>query len=208
MYITALINGSLLGGALIIAIGAQNMFVIRQGLARDQVFAVALISSVIDATLIALGALGLGSIIASFPLAITVASVGGVLFLVIYGCVSLYRAFFPSNSLSPEDDSVASSLKRAVLMTLAFGLLNPHVYLDTVILLGGIAASYPFEQRLYFVTGAIVTSFAWFFAIGYGAVFLAPLMRRPSGARALNLIVCIMMFIVAGGLAKDLVTKL
>lgn len=204
MYITALINGSLLGGALIITIGAQNMFVIRQGLARDQVFVVALVSSIIDATLIALGALGLGSLIASFPLAITFASAGGSLFLLVFGGLSFYRVFFPSSPVGHNDEAVVSSLKRAVLMTLAFGLLNPHVYLDTVILLGGIAAGYPFEERLYFAAGAIVTSFAWFFTIGYAAKLLAPLMSRPAGARVLNLIVAVMMFVVAGGLIKGL----
>lgn len=207
MYITALVNGSLLGGALIIAIGAQNMFVIRQGLARDQVFAVAFVASLIDASLIVFGALGLGSLIATFPLAITVATVGGGAFLFLYGSLSLYRVFWPSSQKILQQEPPVSSLKRAIMMTLAFSLLNPHVYLDTVILLGGIAAAYPFATRLYFVTGAVVTSFVWFFLIAYGARVLAPMMRHPMGARGLDLLVAVMMFIVAAGLVKDLWLK-
>ena len=204
MYITALVNGVLLGGALIIAIGAQNMFVIRQGLARDQVFAVAFVASVVDAALIIFGALGLGSLIAIYPLAITIATVAGAAFLLLYGSLSLYRAVRPVKKLDALPNSVVSSLKRAVVMTLAFSLLNPHVYLDTVILLGGIAASYPFETRLYFVAGAVITSFVWFFSIAYGAKLLAPLMAHPMGARTLELMVALMMFIVAAGLIRDL----
>ncbi len=204
MYITALVNGSLLGGALIIAIGAQNMFVIRQGLARDQVFAVAFVASLIDASLIVFGALGLGSLIAAFPLAITVATVGGAGFLFVYGSLSLYRVFWPAREKALEQEPSVSSLKRAIMMTVAFSLLNPHVYLDTVILLGGIAASYPFETRLYFVIGAVVTSFVWFFLIAYGARILAPLMQHPMGARGLDLLVAVMMYIVAAGLVRDL----
>jgi L-lysine exporter family protein LysE/ArgO len=204
MYISALINGSLLGGALIIAIGAQNMFVIKQGLARNQIFTVVLISSIVDASLIALGALGLGSLIAAYPLGIQIATIGGAAFLLIYGALSLYRAYKPNPEIIVEDVAVTSSFKKAAFMTLAFALLNPHVYLDTVILLGGIASNYPFEERLYFVLGAIVTSFVWFFAIGYGARLLSPLMRNPMGARILDLLVALMMFVVAAGLIDDL----
>ncbi|WP_037492568.1 LysE/ArgO family amino acid transporter [Sneathiella glossodoripedis] len=207
MYLSALINGSLLGGALIIAIGAQNMFVIKQGLARDRVLVVVLISSIVDATLIALGALGLGSLIAAFPLAITIATIGGSAFLLVYGTMSLYRAAKPQQSQSFSDVKSTSSLKRAALMTLAFSLLNPHVYLDTVILLGGIASSYPFDERLYFLSGAIATSFVWFFTIGFGATALAPFMKHPAGARVLDLLVAIMMFIVAAGLISDFLSQ-
>ncbi len=197
MFISAFVNGALLGGALIIAIGAQNMFVLRQGMARDQVFTVVILSSLIDATLIILGALGLGGLIATVPWLVPVASWGGAAFLVIFGGLFLYRAILPK---SPEVDlgnEVTSSFKKAVLMTLAFGLLNPHVYLDTVILLGGIAASYEIAARYYFVGGAVLSSFLWFFAIGYGARTLTPLMKKPSGARLLDFLVAAMMFIVA-----------
>jgi len=204
MYLSAFTNGALLGGALIIAIGAQNMFVLRQGMAKDQVFAVALLSSVIDAVLIIFGAMGLGSLISAFPLAITVASVGGAAFLLIFGSLSLYKAFRARVTVIIQGDPVTSSFKKAVMMTLAFGLLNPHVYLDTVILLGGIAAPYAFDARIYFVSGAVTASFVWFFALAYGARAISPLMRHPFGARALDFLVAMMMYLVAAGLIKDL----
>lgn len=203
MVINAFVNGALLGGALIIAIGAQNLFVLRQGMARDQVFVVVLLSSLIDATLIIAGALGLGSLIATVPWLVPVASWGGAVFLLVFGSLSLYRAVIPKEIPQEEAGEVTSSLKRAVMMTLAFGLLNPHVYLDTVILLGGIAAGYEFSLRLYFMTGAVIMSFVWFFALGYGARTLTPLMRHPAGARVLDLLVATMMFVVAANLIWD-----
>lgn len=203
MSISAFVNGSLLGGALIIAIGAQNLFVLRQGMARDQVFTVALLSSLIDASLIIVGALGLGSLIATVPWLVPFASWGGAVFLLVFGSLALFRAIYPKPQSSFHEEGVTSSFKKAVLMTLAFGLLNPHVYLDTVILLGGIAAAYEISARIYFVAGAVMTSFIWFFAIGYGARTLTPLMRRPMGARILDLLVALMMFIVAANLVIE-----
>lgn len=203
MFISAFVNGSLLGGALIIAIGAQNLFVLRQGMARDQVFTVALLSSLIDASLIILGALGLGSLIATVPWLVPFASWGGAIFLLVFGGIAFYRALFPKPQFSVQEEGVTSSFKKAVLMTLAFGFLNPHVYLDTVILLGGIAASYEVSARLYFVAGAVLTSFVWFFVVGYGARILTPFMQKPKGARILDLLVALMMFIVAANLITD-----
>lgn len=203
MFISAFVNGALLGGALIIAIGAQNMFVLRQGMARDQVFTVALLCSLIDASLIVLGALGLGSLIATLPWLVPFASWGGAAFLIVFGGLSFYQSYRPKTSSVDETGDVTSSFKKAVLMTLAFGFLNPHVYLDTVILLGGIAASYDVELRMFFVGGAVVSSFLWFFSIAYGARTLAPLMRHPAGARVLDFAVGSMMFIVAANLIVD-----
>ncbi len=203
MLFSAFINGGLLGGALIIAIGAQNLFVLRQGMARDQVFIVVLLSSLIDATLIVLGALGLGSLIATVPWLVPFASWGGAGFLLVFGGLSLFKAFFSKPQNNSQEVTATSSFKKAALMTLAFGLLNPHVYLDTVILLGGIAATYEISPRLYFVFGAVTMSFVWFFAIGYGARTLTPLMRKQMGARVLDLLVALMMFIVAANLIID-----
>lgn len=201
--LSSFVNGALLGGALIIAIGAQNLFVLRQGMARDQVFIVALLSSLIDATLIVAGALGLGSLIATVPWLVPFASWGGALFLIVFGLLSLRQALFPKPVVIDTSEQVTSSFKKAAMMTLAFGLLNPHVYLDTVILLGGIAAGYEFSLRLYFVAGAVLTSFIWFFALGYGARTLTPLLQHPLGARFLDGFVALMMFIVAANLIRD-----
>ena len=201
--LSSFINGALLGGALIIAIGAQNLFVLRQGMARDQVFIVALLSSLIDASLIVAGALGLGSLIATVPWLVPFASWGGALFLIVFGLLATRQALFPKPVEIEATEQVTSSFRKAAMMTLAFGLLNPHVYLDTVILLGGIAAGYEFSLRLYFVAGAVLTSFIWFFALGYGARTLTPLLQHPWGARVLDGFVALMMFIVAANLIRD-----
>ncbi|WP_169543541.1 LysE/ArgO family amino acid transporter [Sneathiella aquimaris] len=207
MSIAAFANGALLGGALIIAIGAQNLFVLRQGIARDQVFIVCLICSLIDGTLIAAGALGLGTLIATLPWLVTLASWGGVAFLLIFGGMALFRVFVPKPVDTSVDEPPTSSVKKAIMLTLAFGLLNPHVYLDTVILLGGIASAYAFDLRLFFVAGAVLVSFAWFFFLGYGARLMAPLMKHPAGARFLDLLVAVMMFAVAASLVHDQMIK-
>ncbi|WP_169566895.1 LysE/ArgO family amino acid transporter [Sneathiella limimaris] len=201
------LNGVFIGAALIIAIGAQNMFVIRQGLAKDQVFVVAFTCSVIDGSLIVLGALGLGALISSHPTAITVATVGGALFLITYGSLSLYRFFKPSTQMPNGEGPQVSSTLKAILTSAAFSLLNPHVYLDTVILVGGIAATHEVPDRIYFVAGAITASFVWFFAIAFGARFAAPLMRHPMGARALDLLVAFMMYLVAANLVIDFIAS-
>jgi len=191
------IDGLLLGGALIIAIGAQNMFVLRQGVAHNQVFIVCLLSSLIDASLILAGALGLGTVINLFPALITYVTLGGILFLVIVGGMSFWRAYRPQPVNMGDGRPLTSSAKKAAMMTLAFGLLNPHVYLDTVIMLGSIASTYELTSRYYFVGGAVFMSFFWFFALGYGAKVMSPLLARPAAARTLDFLVGTMMYVVA-----------
>ncbi|MFC4271900.1 LysE family transporter [Sneathiella chungangensis] len=203
MHFFAYTDGAILGAALIIAIGAQNLFVLRQGIHRDQVFIVCLLSALIDATLILAGALGLGSAIAAFPWLVSWASWGGAVFLIAFGLLSCRRVIWPDPVPAENGAPVASSRRKAVSLTLAFGFLNPHVYLDTVILLGGIASGYALDDRIYFVLGAITASFGWFFTIGYGARFLAPLLRDKTGARILDLLVAGMMFFVAASLIYD-----
>ncbi len=203
MYLWGFIDGALIGAALIIAIGAQNLFVLRQGMARDQIFIICFLSACIDAFLILLGAMGLGSAIAAFPWLVPWASWGGALFLIAFALMSLHRAMWPPVTSADESEAVVSSKRKAILLTLAFGFLNPHVYLDTVILLGGIAAGYEFIPRIYFVSGAITASFAWFFSLGYGARSLAPLMRTRNGTRVLDLSVAGIMLIVAANLIID-----
>ena len=203
MYFGAFVDGALIGAALIIAIGAQNLFVLRQGMARDQVFIICFLSACIDALLILLGAMGLGSAIAAFPWLVPWASWGGALFLIAFALMSLRRAIWPPIKPVKENEVVTSSKRKAILLTLAFGFLNPHVYLDTVILLGGIAAGYEFMPRVYFVVGAITASFVWFFSIGYGARVFAPAMRTRQGARILDLSVAGIMLIVAASLIID-----
>ncbi|MHB1342019.1 MAG: LysE/ArgO family amino acid transporter [Coriobacteriia bacterium] len=194
-------SGFALGASLIIAIGAQNAFVLRQGLLRHHVFPVAATCALIDAALISLGAGGFGRLVSAHPTATAIAAWGGVAFLAIYGGRSFLAALKPS-ALRAEDNatSAASSLGTVLAATLAVSLLNPHVYLDTVVLLGSIAAQYPAPSRLFFALGAMSASGVWFFSLAYGARLLAPLFERPIAWRVLDVVVGIVMWWVAGSL--------
>jgi len=178
------IAGFLLGGSLIIAIGAQNAFILRQGLLRQHVFILCLICALSDAILIGLGVAGLGAIISGSQVLIGVVTLGGAAFLAVYAFLALKRAISPSGLEAAK--SGPGSLKAAVLMVLAFTFLNPHVYLDTVLLVGGLSGRYEGTARLAFAIGAMSSSFVWFFGLGYGARVLEPLFARPSAWRVLD----------------------
>ncbi len=195
-------SGFALGASLIIAIGAQNAFVLRQGLRRRHVFAVAVLCAAIDAALISLGAGGFGAVIATHPTITSVAAWGGVAFLAFYGARSFLAALHPGALDSGADtDDAGTSLRAVVLATLAVSLLNPHVYLDTIVLLGSVAAQYPADVRLFFALGAMCASAVWFFSLAYGARLLAPLFARPIAWRALDVLVGCVMWWIAGSLA-------
>ena len=190
---TAAIAGLGLGASLIIAIGAQNAYVLRQGLRRQHVFAVASLCFVIDGGLIALGAGGFASLLQAVPSLPDIAAWGGAAFLAAYSLRSFHAALKPG-SLTAEDGSGSGhGLRAALLTTLALSLLNPHVYLDTVILLGGIAAQYVGQDRLAFALGAIAASGLWFYGLGFGARRLAPFFASPKSWRLLDAFVgCVM----------------
>ncbi|SOE08856.1 L-lysine exporter family protein LysE/ArgO [Hoeflea halophila] len=182
--VTPAIAGLLLGGSLIIAIGAQNAFILRQGLLRQHVFILCLICALSDAVLIGLGVAGLGAIISGSDVLIAVVTLGGAAFLAVYAFLALKRALNPSGMKAAR--SAPGSLKAAVLTCLAFTFLNPHVYLDTVLLVGGLSGRYEGTARLAFGIGAMSASFLWFFGLGYGARVLEPLFARPSAWRVLD----------------------
>lgn len=185
------ITGFLSGATLIIAIGAQNSFVLSQGIRREHVLPIVLVCAGADALLIAAGIAGLGALIRSAPAVLTVTRYGGAAFLLGYGMVAARRALHPG-ALS-VDAGVGASLGSALAMCLAFTFLNPHVYLDTVILLGSLANQFGTEGRWAFGAGAAAASFVWFFSLGYGARVLGPLFCRPVAWRVLDsLIACIM----------------
>ena len=185
------IAGLLLGGSLIVAIGAQNAFILRQGLLRQHVFILCLICALSDAALIGLGVAGLGAIISGSALLIALVTLGGAAFLAVYAVMALRRAISP---LALEAARTApGSLKAAVLTCLAFTFLNPHVYLDTVLLVGGLSGRYEGTSRLAFALGAMSASFLWFFGLGYGARVLEPLFARPSAWRVLDGLIALVM---------------
>jgi L-lysine exporter family protein LysE/ArgO len=188
-------SGFLIGGSLIVAIGAQNAFVLRQGVRREHVFVLALICALSDALLIALGVVGLGALITRFPALLTGVTLFGIGFLLWYGWRAARRALNP-HAMRVADEG-PMPLGKAVATCLALTFLNPHVYLDTVILVGSLAAPYSGAARAAYALGAMAASFAWFFALGYGARLLTPLFARPVAWRVLDAGIALVMTTIA-----------
>ena len=193
---TAWLSGFGTGAGLIIAIGAQNAFVLVQSLKRQHHLTVAAICAVIDALLISAGVLGMGAFIQGSRVLQLVATLGGAAFLLFFGAMSL-KASFADKALDTSKDDDAQSLKTTVLTTLALSLLNPHVYLDTVITLGAISTTFAEPGNLHFGLGAMTASFIWFFGLALGGTRLAPLFSRPLAWKILHLAVCLMVWGVA-----------
>ncbi|KQX64325.1 MULTISPECIES: LysE/ArgO family amino acid transporter [unclassified Streptomyces] len=192
--LTAAVAGFGTGLSLIVAIGAQNAFVLRQGVRRDAVLAVVGICALSDALLIALGVGGVGALVVAWPGALTAVGWIGGLFLLGYGALAARRAFRPTGALAAEGES-AGSLRRAVLTCLALTWLNPHVYLDTVFLLGSVAADRG-PLRWTFGLGAALASLCWFAALGFGARLLGRFLTRPAAWRVLDGLVAATMIVL------------
>jgi L-lysine exporter family protein LysE/ArgO len=178
---------------LIVAIGAQNAFVLRQGLRREHVLPVVLTCALSDLALILAGIAGLGAVIAAQPTAVTVIKWVGAAFLLGYAVLAAKRAIRPSG-LRPTDRAPAT-LRATLLTCLALTYLNPHVYLDTVLLLGAVAQQHP--HRWLFGIGAAAASLVWFAALGAGAHKLAPVLARPAAWRILDGLIAVVMVAVA-----------
>jgi len=182
------------GFSLILAIGAQNAFVLKQGLKCEYIFSVCLICALSDSILIYLGIAGFSKIIAEFPLIITFAKYFGAIFLFIYGIKSFYSAFRKNVRLDPSNVEKAN-IYRVLGTCLAFTWLNPHVYLDTVVLVGSISTNFSNELHM-FAIGAIISSWIFFFSLGYGAKFLLPLFQKPKSWKILDFLIGIIMWII------------
>jgi L-lysine exporter family protein LysE/ArgO len=183
------------GLSLIVAIGAQNAFVLRQGIRRDAVLAVVGICALSDAALIALGVGGVGAVVVAWPGALTaVGWIGGV-FLLGYGALAARRVLRPGGAALVTEGESAGSRRRAVLTCLAMTWLNPHVYLDTVFLLGSVAADHG-PLRWTFGVGAVLASVCWFAALGFGARLLSRFLARPAAWRVLDALVAATMIIL------------
>ena len=189
--------GFTLGLSLIVAIGAQNAFVLRQGLAQAHVLPVVLTCALSDAVLIALGVAGFGALTAAWPWLPQLLRWGGAAFLIVYGARAALSAWRGGEALTPGDRG-KGSLRAAVLTCLALTWLNPHVYLDTVVLVGSLAAGS--ERPVAFGAGAVAASFAFFFALGFGARALAPVFARPRAWQALDAGIALLMWTIAAGL--------
>ncbi|ENX46090.1 MULTISPECIES: LysE/ArgO family amino acid transporter [Acinetobacter] len=179
-----------IGSGLIVAIGAQNAFVLKQGLKQQYVFWLCLICALSDSILIAFGVLGFAEIMTASPILITVAKYLGATFLLVYGAKAFYAALKTTQSME-LDSSQKQTLTQALVTCLAFTWLNPHVYLDTIVLIGSVATQ--LEDKISFALGSIVASWIFFFSLGYGARLLKPLFTNPKAWKILDFIIgCVM----------------
>lgn len=204
-----------LGLSLIVAIGAQNVFVLRQGIRREHVLAVVIICAVSDAVLIVAGVAGLGFVISAAPWLVVVARWAGAAFLLVYGLLAARRAWRGTGDALQVESEEASTvpgsvvqqagttltrtrtpLAPVVLTVLALTWLNPHVYLDTVLMLGSIAATHG-EERWLFAAGAVAASLLWFTALGFGARYLGRWLRTPLSWRILDAVIAVVMIAIA-----------
>jgi L-lysine exporter family protein LysE/ArgO len=193
--IPAALEGFLLGASLIVAIGAQNAFVLRQGLLRRHVFPVATLCAASDALLIVAGVAGLGALVRDNGAALTVIALGGAAFLFAYGLMAFRRALRPGSLEASRQG--AGSLARSLATALALTFLNPHVYLDTVVLIGGLSARHAGMGAVAFGVGAALASVVWFYSLGFGARLLAPVFARPAAWRLLDVAIGVVMWAIA-----------
>lgn len=195
MFLAAAMAGFLSGAGLIIAIGAQNAFVLRQGLKRQNVGLVVATCSVGDIVLIVAGVAGIGALVGAFPGLLQVLRFGGAAFLGAYGLMAAQRAWRGSGALR-VDGNESGRWQKVLLTCLAFTFLNPHVYLDTMVLLGSLSTRYPDMLRWAFALGACVASIAWFSMLGFGARLLQPVFRKPLAWRALDATIAVFMLLL------------
>ena len=202
LIVTVVLAGFGFGLSLIIAIGAQNAFVLRQGLRREHVTAVVLVCTLSDIVLIVAGIAGLGALIQQAGWLLVVARIGGALFLLVYAFLSIRRAARPQ-ALTANVGGTGMTLAAALSTAFALTWLNPHVYIDTVLLLGSIGGTYG-DDRWWFALGACLGSVVWFATLGYGSRFLRPLFAKPMAWRVLDIVIAVIMVVLAASLVAGL----
>lgn len=198
----AFFSGLTTGLGLIVAIGAQNAFVLRQGLLHKHVPLVVAICALSDILLITCGVSGIGIVIKRFPQTLEFFRYFGAVFLFSYGLLALRRSFFGNQKLIASGKQEQSA-KQAALLCFGFTFLNPHVYLDTMILIGSIASTFPGNQSWIFACGASTASVLWFSGLGFGASLLTPLFKKPIAWRILDFLIAVTMFVIAYWLFTD-----
>jgi L-lysine exporter family protein LysE/ArgO len=195
--LTALFTGFFLGFSLILAIGAQNAFVLRQGIIGKHVFYVALFCAISDALLITIGIIGISFFLNNFINQVSNLLFGfSAIWLFGYGILRL-KAAFKANTIIEIESSSSNSLLKTLMMVAIFTYANPHVYLDTMILIGTVSQQFIAEKKIVFAIGASLASFIFFFTLAYGAKLLAPFMKKPSSWRVLDSLVAIVMFTIS-----------
>lgn len=199
MSLAPALTGFATGFSLILAIGAQNAFVLRQGLMKKHVFWLCLFCAASDALLIAAGVAGFGALVEAMPSLPIVMALAGAAFLIIYGLMRFMAAW--KGNYAMEIAGQSRGLWATLAIAAAFTWANPHVYLDTLGLIGAISTSYAdWDARIIFGAGAVISSFVFFFSLGYGARFLAPIMQKPAAWRVLDVIIGVVMWAIAAKL--------
>ena len=199
----AFFTGFFLGLSLIVAIGAQNAFVLRQGILRQHIFYIALFCAISDSLLITLGILGISYFLNDFINEFSKIIFGfSALWLFTYGALRI-RSAFKTNLTVIGNSSDSNNLLNAISIVAVFTFANPHVYLDTMILIGAISQQFIDFKRVYFAIGACSASFVWFFGIAYGAKLFTPIMQKPLHWRILDSLIALIMFIIAYNLASQ-----
>ncbi|MET0310445.1 MAG: LysE family transporter [Burkholderiaceae bacterium] len=206
MILNALATGFLLSFTLIVAIGAQNAFVLRQGLRREHVLPLAAFCAAADALLMAAGVGGMAAALAGRPLLAQGLAMAGAAFLMVYGALAFWRARKPQ-AMEAAGTGASHALGPVLAQAAAFTFLNPHVYLDTVVLVGSIGAQQPGVLKWWFVAGATSASVLWFFGLGYGARLLAPVFARPRAWQVLDSLIGAVMFLLAAMLVWQFFLK-
>ncbi len=201
LFIPVFMQGLALSFGLIVAIGAQNAFVLRQGLRREHVGAIVLFCAVADAVLVAAGVMGMAQALGERPGLARALALAGAAFLAYYAALALRRARQPQQLRATQGDARLGQ-GAAIAQAAAFTLLNPHVYLDTVLLVGSIGAQQPAGLRAWFIAGASTASLGWFALLGYGARWLAPVFARPRAWQVLDSLIGLTMAVLAALLLR------
>ena len=202
---SAFITGFFLGLSLIVAIGAQNAFVLRQGILRQHIFYIALFCSISDSILIVIGIVGISYLLNDFINEYSIIIYGfSALWLFTYGVIRIISAFRMESSINPKGPE-SKSLLNAISIIANFTFANPHVYLDTMILIGSLSQQFIEINQIFFAIGACTASFVWFFSVAYGAKLLSPLMQKPSHWAFLDLLIALIMFIIVFKLISNLI---
>jgi len=190
------LKGFIVTFSLIVAIGAQNAYILKLGLLRQYVGLAVFLCILFDFILISAGVLGLGYFVQGNQLFINIIAIIGIVFLSIYGVLS-FKSAFKNESLKIDDQIKTNPLKKVITMLLVFTFLNPHTYLDTILLIGGIGANIQNDLKVYFLLGAASGSAVWFISLGFGARFLIPLFKKPITWKVLDVSIGFIMFIIA-----------
>ncbi|MCF7353524.1 LysE/ArgO family amino acid transporter [Vibrio sp. CK2-1] len=203
--LSVVLKGAFVSGSLIVAIGSQNAFLLKSGLKNNYVMLVATLCFLGDVLLISTGVLGVGALLQQAPVMTEILTLCGIAFLCWYGFLSAKSAWRGQSHLDIDNSEVSRNWVKVALMTLAMTFLNPHVYIDTILVLGGITSSLNFEEKRWFLVGALTASAIWFYGVAYIAKKLIPFFANPKTWQILDTVIAVIMFSIAAGLVKTLV---